>query len=132
MSTNKLLTVNLVLPAAGNSGEEAVNFTRLLFGLTALALNRFGAAREHHCQNTLRESVPPRLAGVPLDPFDGQLLRFCKADDGYQLQRIRADLRDDPSGKGDLVTPVVGSPQVSPSERAQSHRHLPALIEPAN
>jgi hypothetical protein len=78
-------SVNLVLPAAGNSGEEAVSFTRLLFGLTALALERFDAARENHCQDAPGESVPPCLAGVPVDPFGGQLLRSCQADDGYQL-----------------------------------------------
>jgi len=85
MSTNPLLTVNLVLPAVAKSGEEAAGFTRLLFGLTALALERFDAAREKHCHDAPRESVLPCLAEVPADPFDGQLLRFHEADGGYHL-----------------------------------------------
>ena len=56
------LPVNLVLSAAGNSGEETASFTRLLVSLTALALERFDAAREHNCQKSLREYVSPCLA----------------------------------------------------------------------
>ena len=85
MSTNQLLTVNLVLPAEGNSGGDTTSFARLLFGLTALALDRFGAVPENHCQGVLPESTPSGLAGVPVDPFDGQLLRFCEASGGYEF-----------------------------------------------
>ena len=113
MSTNQLLTVNLVLPAAGKSGGETASFTRLLLGLTALALERFDAAREHNCQEAPREYVFPCPATAPVDPFDGQLLRFCEADDGYQLHGIGPDLTEAPREKGDLALAVGGSPQTS-------------------
>ena len=102
MSTNPWLTVNLVLPAASNSGEEAISFTRLLFGLTALALERFDAAQANHCQDAPGESVPPCLAGVPVDPFGGRLLGSCQADDGYQLHSASHNAMATPVAERDL------------------------------
>ena len=102
MSTNQLLTANLVMPAAGNSGEEAVSFTRLLFGLTALALERFDAVPENPCQDVLPESVPSALAGVPVDPFDGQLLHFRPTDTDYQFHSAGHHVTPTPVGERDL------------------------------
>jgi hypothetical protein len=109
MSTNQLLTVNLVLPTAGNSGEEAVSFTRLLFGLTALALERFGAARENLSRDALPQSLSPCLAGVPVDPFDGQLLRLRQADSGYQFHIASRHATATSVGERNLKFQVVES-----------------------
>jgi hypothetical protein len=106
MSTSQLLTVNLVLPAAGGSGEEAVSFTRLLFGLAALALKQFGAAQPNDCPDSMRESFHPWLAGVPADPFDGQLLRFRQVEAGYQLHSAG---HHPPVGERDLGSQVIDS-----------------------
>ncbi len=110
----QFLTVNMVVPETGDTAEGSAGFGRLLLALSALALERFGAAPEDHCQDALREYVPSCLAGAPVDPFDGQLLRFRKADSGYQLHCIGPDVSDAPSGKGDLASAVV-SPQLGSS-----------------
>ena len=107
MATNQLLTVNLVLPADGNSANKSASFTRLLFDLTALALERFGAAPADHRQDALRESVSTCLAGVRVDPFDGQLLRFSRADTGYQLHGIGPELAEAPSGNDNPALTVI-------------------------
>jgi hypothetical protein len=116
----EFLTVNIVMPAMGDTAEGTASFARLLFGLTALALERFGAVTENHCQDALREYVPSSRPGTPVDPFDGQLLRFCGADGGYQFHSIGPDLTEAPGGKGDLALTVVGSAQGSLVEDAQS------------
>ena len=97
----RFLTVNMVMPAVGDSAKEAGSFTGLLLALSALALERFGAAPENPSLDALREPVPSCLAGIQVDPFDGQLLRFRKADSSYELHNIRPDLKDAPGGKGD-------------------------------
>ncbi len=88
----KFLTVNMVMPATGDTAGGSAGFGRLLLALSALALERFGAARENRCPDALRASVPSCLAGAPADPFDGQLLRFRAADGGYQLHSLGPDL----------------------------------------
>ena len=117
---NQCLTVNIVMPATGDTAEGTASFARLLFGLTALALERFGVARQNLRPDVLRESVPSCLAGVPADPFGGQLLRFREADGGYQFHSLGPDLTGAPGGKGDLAPTVLGSPEVSPPEGTQS------------
>ena len=99
-STCQFLTVNMVMPTAGDSAKQGASFARLLFGLTALALERFGAVPENERKDaaperqrkrdgllslSLPESMSSCLAGIPVDPFDGQLLRFRQTDAGYQL-----------------------------------------------
>ena len=99
----EFLTVNMVMPAMGDTAKETASFARLLFGLTALALERFGAAQENHSPDALRGLVPPCPADAPVDPFDGQLLCFCQADTGCQRSGICPTLAGVPSGKDDLA-----------------------------
>ena len=40
---SQFLTVNIVMPAVGESAKEGAGFARLIFGLAVLALERFGA-----------------------------------------------------------------------------------------
>lgn len=110
----EFLTVNMVMPAVDETAKETASFGRLLFALAALALERFGAAPENCCPDALHAFVPSSLAGMPADPFDGQLLRFRKADSGYQFHSIVPDLGKAPGGKRDLALPIVGSPRFSP------------------
>jgi hypothetical protein len=54
------------------------------------------------------------LDTVPLDPFDGQPLRYEKKAAGYALYSIGPDLRDDSGARmkgkvGDIVFEVVTS-----------------------
>ena len=65
---SQFLTVNIVMPAVGESAKEGAGFARLNFGLAALAPERFGAGRENHSQDALGEAVSPCLAGAPVGP----------------------------------------------------------------
>jgi hypothetical protein len=91
----KFLTVNMVMPAAGDTAEGSASFGRLLLTLSALALGRFCAAGEKHSPDAVRVLLTSRLAGVPADPFDGQLLRFRQADTGYRLHSVEPELKDE-------------------------------------
>jgi hypothetical protein len=89
-SASQLLTVSMVMPTMGDSATQGASFAGLLLGLAALALERFGAARERQCQAATEESLPSCLAGAPADPFDGQFLRFRNEDNGLQFYSIDA------------------------------------------
>ncbi len=101
----KCLKFNIVIPVVGDSAEGSASFGRLLLDLAALAFDRFDAARAKDGQDVARpglhnpgpqrpdrpaprESAPAWLAGHAGDPFDGQLLRFRKAEGGYEIQSV--------------------------------------------
>jgi hypothetical protein len=104
---SQLLTAKIVMPAVGDNANDGTSLARLLVGLTVLALERFGAARENQCQAATEESLPCCLAGVPVDPFDGQLLRCRNTDSGYEFHSIHSEERDDSGWKSDLARTVV-------------------------
>ncbi len=62
---------------------------------------RVGLAIEHYRQGhrqlpkTLDSLVPEYIPSVPLDPFDGQPLRFLHLDRGYVVYSVGQDLTDD-------------------------------------
>jgi hypothetical protein len=116
----EFLTVNMVMPAVDDTAKEAASFARLLFGLTALALERFDATQGNHVPDASRKLEASCSTDLPVDPFDGRLLRFHRAENGYELRSTGPDLSEAPGGKSDLALTVVGSPQVSPPEGAQS------------
>jgi hypothetical protein len=105
----EFVTVNMVMLTLGDSAKHGASVARSLSGLTALALERFGGAQANDCQNAPQQAPSPCLAGV--DPFDGQLLRFCEADSGYQFHGIGPDLTSAPGGHGDLTPTVLSSPR---------------------
>jgi len=60
--------------------------------------------------------TPVYLTATPLDPFDGQPLRYRKQGDGYVLYSIGSDLNDDSGARktgknGDIVFTVVTPPK---------------------
>jgi hypothetical protein len=80
--------------------------------LTALALEQFRADHKSKYPAQLSELAPNYLEAVPVDPFDGQPLRYRPQGAGYVLYSIGPDLKDDGGtrlkGKmGDLVFAVV-------------------------
>jgi hypothetical protein len=87
----EFLTVNMVMPAMGETAEGSANFARLLFGLTALALERFGATERNHAPEDPLMSEASRSTELPVNPFDGQILRFRKADSGCQFHSIGSE-----------------------------------------
>jgi hypothetical protein len=59
-----------------------------------LAVERFRLARGRW-PDRLEELVPAQLAAVPLDPFDGRPLRYCRLADGVVIYAIGPDGKDD-------------------------------------
>jgi hypothetical protein len=104
------LTVNIVVPGSRDAADGAAGFARLLFGLTALALERFGAVPENHSPDVLRELRPSGPTGVGVDPFDGQLLCVRKMDSGYQVQSLGIDPTEAPGGQDCLALHVEAPP----------------------
>ncbi|MCF7973264.1 MAG: hypothetical protein K9N55_05585 [Phycisphaerae bacterium] len=60
---------------------------------TALAVERLRLATGQ-VPDTLDSLVPTYMASVPLDPFDGQPLRFRRLDKGYVVYSVGEDLED--------------------------------------
>jgi hypothetical protein len=59
----------------------------------ALAVERFRLARKR-LPETLRELVPQFLSAVPIDPFDGQPLRYHPTAKRYLIYSVGAGVRD--------------------------------------
>ena len=79
--------------------------------ITAIALKRFQLAQGHWPQR-LEELVPDYLAAVPLDPVDGQPLRYhCNADGTFLLYSVGSDGVDD--GGDPTVAAGAGSTSLS-------------------
>ena len=94
--------------------REARCLANVRLALTAVALEQFRAAHNQY-PATLSELTPGYLTTTPVDPFDGQLLRYGKRAAGYVLYSIGPDLKDDGgkrmTGKdGDMVFTVVTPP----------------------
>ncbi|MCP4450489.1 MAG: hypothetical protein GY809_03435 [Planctomycetes bacterium] len=72
---------------------ELRSVTRSLCARTALAVERYrlGAGR---LPDTLDQLVPTLMARVPVDPFDGQPLRFLHRDKGFVVYSVGEDLKD--------------------------------------
>ena len=98
---------------------------------TALAVERFRAANGHW-PDRLDELVPAYLKLVPLDPYDGQRLRFKRLADGVLIYSTGPDGIDD-GGKVDRENPIASGTDMGlrlwdVAKRRQSAR--PALVGP--
>jgi hypothetical protein len=76
---------------------------QLRTAIVALAVERY--RREHgRWPNTLAELLPDKLAAIPVDPYDGQPLRYRRNSDGVVIYSIGPDKTDD-GGKLDRNRP---------------------------
>jgi len=66
---------------------------------TALSVERFRLARGH-LPDRLDDLVPGFLQSVPLDPFDGQGLRYQRREAGYVVYSVGLDLADNQGREG--------------------------------
>jgi hypothetical protein len=80
---------------------------RLRAGGVALAIQRYRLA-SGKLPDTLADLIPAYLDAAPLDPFDGNEMRYEKLGPGFVVYSIDEDLRDDAgaerpprSGRGD-------------------------------
>lgn len=61
--------------------------------VTAVAVERFRLANAHW-PNQLDDLLPRYLSSVPIDPFDGQPLRYRRLKDGVLIHTVGEDLKD--------------------------------------
>ena len=66
---------------------------------TALAVERYRLAEGRH-PDTLQDLIPTFIASVPVDPFDGQALRYRRRNPGYVVYSVGEDLADNQGEEG--------------------------------
>ena len=102
---------SLLLPALSRTTVKDVEHrTRLRVAQTALAIERYRLANAGRLPASLAALAPKYLAAVPVDPFDGEPLRFKTRPSGYVVYSISQDGNDDdglalPSGSQANKTP---------------------------
>jgi hypothetical protein len=74
--------------------KEAETVSRIHVTMAALAVERFRLAQAQ-LPESLNELVPQFLSAVPIDPFDGQPLRYHRLIKGYLIYSVGADGHDD-------------------------------------
>ena len=86
----------LLLPALGKAfNKDAGNIALLRAAQTALAIERYRLAHDNQPPESLQNLLPDFLSAVPIDPFDGQPLRFKKPGKGYVVYSVGSDREDD-------------------------------------
>jgi hypothetical protein len=73
---------------------DLVNLTRLRVVRVAVAVERYRVAHDHLPEH-LDELVPAYVETTPIDPYDGQPLRYRKLQPGFVVYSIGKDLSDD-------------------------------------
>jgi hypothetical protein len=86
---------DMLLPSLTRGLEAFARDTaQLRNAATALAVERFGL-KAGQPPATLEELVPEFLESVPIDPFDGQPLRYRLSEKGYVVYSVSLNLKDD-------------------------------------
>ena len=84
----------MFLPALGNATfKEAYELAQVRSSQTALAVERFRLAHGS-LPEKLDDLVPQFFSAVPVDPFDGQPLRFHRLEKGYVIYSVGRDGHD--------------------------------------
>jgi hypothetical protein len=92
--------VRTMFPSLSRAMELHVKSTaQLTCARAALAAERF-RLKNARLPDSLTELVPEFLSAVPIDPFDGQPMRFKTTDEGIVIFSVGENLIDD---SGDLV-----------------------------
>jgi hypothetical protein len=77
--------------------------------MTVLAIERYRLTNGDKPPETLSNLTPTFLPSVPMDPFDGQPLRYKKLPKGYLVYSIGRDRNDD--GGVDRIPHKIDSPE---------------------
>lgn len=81
-----LFVLDLLLPSLGRrTGLEAQCLAQLRLGCTALALEQFRAAHGDRYPQSLAELTPSCLESIPVDPYQGEPLRYRNTGNGFTL-----------------------------------------------
>jgi len=73
---------------------DLMNLTRIRVARVAVVVERCRVMRGRHPQD-LNELIPTFLDSAPIDPYDGQPLRYRKFQPGFVVYSIGEDLSDD-------------------------------------
>jgi tetratricopeptide (TPR) repeat protein len=116
--TNQLTLSSMFLKSSGVD-REASGVAVLKLAQTAIALERFRSGNANRYPESMNLLVPTLLSEMPVDPFDGEPLRYQTKGAGYVLYSIAQDKADDlgkklEKGKGDLVFTVVNPAKAIP------------------
>lgn len=76
--------------------------------LLALAVERYRLANDGERPSRLDDLMPDLLSSIPIDPFDGQPLRFQKLERGYVIYSVGQDRKDN-GGKEYIRGTVEGT-----------------------
>jgi hypothetical protein len=86
----------MLLPALAKVSSRDAEFTsRLRVAQAALAVERYRLSHDNALPLSLNDLAPAYLKSVPLDPCDGQPLRFKKLTKGYIVYAVGTDGSDD-------------------------------------
>lgn len=90
------IMTGMLLPAMEKFIARDVNHrAQARTALVALAIERFRLANNGKLPSELPSLIPAYLEKVPIDPFDGQPLRYKRTDKGYMVYSIGPDGVDD-------------------------------------
>jgi hypothetical protein len=92
------VTGSLVPPLIRGISRDAQHTARMRLIQTALAIERYRIDRGTP-PRSLDDLTAGYLKNIPLDPFDGQRLRYFPSDQGYLLYSIGPDRMDDEGRK---------------------------------
>jgi hypothetical protein len=85
----------IILPAYAKAAvRDAATQARIRVAQTALALERF-RSRHQRLPEALSNLVPDFLSALPLDPFNGGLVRYRSLPAGYVIYSVGEDEKDD-------------------------------------
>jgi hypothetical protein len=88
------MMAQILAPATLRIGELDLRYTAHMdIARTSLAIERFRLAAGK-IPEQLADLVPKYLEQVPMDPFDGQPIRYRRTEPGYVLYSVREDGQD--------------------------------------
>jgi hypothetical protein len=86
----------MLLPALGKTyGRYMVFEARRRAALTSIGIEKCRLAHNGQLPVRLEEVTPEFLRQIPLDPFDGNPLRFKRLDQGYVVYSVGSNREDD-------------------------------------
>ena len=86
---------------------NAVDLAGLANAQAAVAIERWRLVHPGRLPDTLAELVPAYLAAVPLDPYDGQPVRYKKLPVGYVVYSVGMGWTDQGERSGSAITLTV-------------------------
>ncbi|MGQ9520638.1 MAG: hypothetical protein ACUVTP_11225 [Candidatus Fervidibacter sp.] len=105
----KFIARGMIFPfSATIPNKVATQHASQRLAIVACALRLY--KQEHgRCPETLQALVPKYLPTVPVDPFDGKVLRYQRIGKGFKVWSIGEDLEDDGGTRwaGDIVWKAV-------------------------